>query len=52
MCRVNLLEPRARHVGIDLSSRQTGVAEQHLYGAQIGTVIQQVGSEGVAQGVR
>ena len=49
---VQLLEPLARHVGVDLRGRDVGVAEQQLHGAQVGAVVEQVGGEGVAQRVR
>lgn len=45
------LQPRAGDVGVDLRRRQVTVAEEHLHDAQVGTVVKQVGGEGVTQGV-
>ena len=50
--RVQLLQPLARHVGVDRRRRDVGVAEQHLHRAQVGAVVEQVRREGVAQRVR
>jgi len=38
-------------VGVDLGGRDVGVAEQLLDGPQIGTAVEQVAGEGVAQDV-
>jgi hypothetical protein len=40
--RVQLLQPLARDVGVDRRRRDVGVAEQHLHGAQVGAVVEQV----------
>jgi hypothetical protein len=48
---VQPLQPLLCNVSVDLSGGQVGVAEKHLHGAQIGTVVQQVRGERVAQGV-
>ncbi len=39
-------------LGVLLRGREGGVAEEFLDGAQVGAAIEQVGGEGVAQGVR
>ena len=46
------LQPLLDYMGIDLRSRDIGVAEQRLHDAQIGAVMQEVAGEGVAQHVR
>jgi len=51
MRRMQLFQPFPRHVCIDLRRRNICMAQQHLHHAQIRTVIEQVGGEGVAQGV-
>ena len=48
---VQCLEPLVGHVGIDLGGGEIRVAQQHLHHSQIGAVIEQVGGEGVTQGV-
>jgi len=48
---VQCLEPLVGHVGIDLGCGEIRVAQQHLHHSQIGAVIEQVGGEGVTQGV-
>ena len=45
------LQPLAGDVGVDGGGGDVGVAQQHLHGAQVGAVVEQVGGEGVAQGV-
>ena len=40
------------NVGVDLGGRDVGVAEQRLYHTKVGTVMQEVAGEGVAQHVR
>ena len=45
------LEPLPGDVGVDLGGGDVGMAQQHLHGAQVGAVVEQVGGEGVAQGV-
>ena len=47
-----LLEPLARNVRVDLRGREIAVPEQHLHHTQVRAVIQQVGGEGVPQGLR
>src|SRR4029077_15614778 len=49
---VHLLQPSPRDVRVDLRRRDVGVPEHHLYGAQIGTVFQQMRGEGVPEHVR
>ena len=46
---MQLLQALARHVGVDLRGRDVCMAEQHLDHAQVGTVIEQVGGESMAQ---
>ncbi len=48
---VELLEPLPGDVGIDLGGGEVAVAEQHLHYPQVGAVIEQMGGEGVTQGV-
>ena len=50
--RVQLLEPFARHVGVDLRGRDVRMAQQHLHDPQVGPVVQQVRGERVPQGMR
>ena len=38
-------------MGVDLGGREVSVPEQFLNDAQVGAVIEQVGGEGVAEGV-
>lgn len=52
MFGVQEFQPLARNLCVDLCRRQVGVAEQHLYHTQIGSMIQQVCSKRMAQGVR
>ncbi|MEY2891104.1 MAG: hypothetical protein RJA98_1012 [Pseudomonadota bacterium] len=51
MRRMQRLQPLPRHVRVDGGGGDVGVSQQHLHGAQIGTVVEQVGGKGVAQGV-
>jgi hypothetical protein len=37
----------SRHMGVNLRGGQIAVAQQHLHHAQIGSVINQMGGEGV-----
>lgn len=46
------LQPGAGDMGINLRRGDIGVTEQHLHGAQIGTVIQQVGGKSMTQRMR
>jgi len=52
MLCMDRLQSRLRDMGVDLSRRQTAMPQQHLHGAQIGTVIQQVRGEGMPQRMR
>ncbi len=45
-------QPLLDHMGINLGSRDIAVAEQGLHDAQIGTIVQQMARERVAQHVR
>ena len=49
---VQCLKSLSGDMCIDLRGGDVGVAEQHLHYTQIGTVIKQVCSESMAQGVR
>ena len=48
MLSVQLLQPFARDVGVNLRGGDVGMPEQQLHDAQIGAVIEQVGSERMA----
>src|SRR4030095_3161093 len=39
------------HGGVDLGGGDAGVAEHFLYGAQVGAALEEVGGEGMAQGM-
>lgn len=52
MFSMELFQPLARNVGIDLRGRNVGVAQQHLYDAQIGAMVEKMRSERVAQHMR
>src|SRR5262249_11870776 len=52
MLRVQLLQPLARNVSVDLRGGDIGVAKQHLDHAEVGAMIEQVSGEGMAQSVR
>src|ERR671914_253589 len=41
-----------RHVRVDLSGAKTLMAQQLLYGSEIGPAVQEMGSEGVPQSMR
>lgn len=43
---------RHAHLGVNLCAARMFVSEQHLHRAQVGTAVQQVGSEAMAQHVR
>ncbi len=46
---VQTFQALAGDMGVDLGCRNVGMAEQQLDDAQVGTVVEQVGCEGVAQ---
>ena len=46
------LQSCARYMSVYLRRGQITVPQQHLHHTQISTVVEQVGSEGVAQGMR
>ena len=48
---IDLLQPLADDLGVDLGGGDVRVAQHHLERAQIRPVFQQVGRKGVAQGV-
>ena len=50
--RVQLLQPLARHVRVDLRGRDVRVPSSSLHHAQVGAVVQQMRGESVAQRVR
>src|SRR5204863_10113383 len=49
---VDTAQALAADVGVDLRGSQVGVAEQLLHGPEVGAPVEQMGGEGVAQGVR
>ena len=51
MLCVQPLQAFLRHMGVNLRRRNIAVAEEQLYDAQIGTVVEQVRRECVAQAV-
>jgi len=50
--RVYLAQPIDGDEGVDLSGRHRRVTEQLLYDADVGAPVEQVGGEGVPEGVR
>src|SRR5690606_1446989 len=52
VARMQLLQPCTGDVGIDLGGREVAVAQQHLHGAQIGAVVEQMRGERMAQRMR
>ena len=52
MGRMQNPQALARHVRVDLRGGYVGMPQQHLYGPQIGAVVQQVRRKSVPQGVR
>ena len=52
MLLVQLLEPFAGDMGINLGGRNVGMAQQELHYAQIRAVVEQVRGEGMAQHMR
>ena len=48
MLGMELLQPFARHMGVDLRGGNVGMAQQQLYHAQISAVVEQVGGKSVA----
>jgi len=48
---VHLLDEGAVDVGVDLGGDDGAVAEHLLYGPEVGAPLEQVGGEGVAEGV-
>ena len=52
MVGMQLLEALARDMGVDLRGGDVGVSKQELDHAQVGAMVEQMGGEGVAQGVR
>ena len=49
---MNFAQAGWRHMGIDLGGADTGVAEEFLDDAQVGSVVEQVGGEAMTQHVR
>ena len=49
---MNLLEPVARHMGIDLSGGDIRVAEHHLNRAKVGSPLKKVACKGVTEKMR
>ena len=49
MGRMQGLEARLRHMGIDLGSGQVAMPQQHLHHAQVGAMIEQMRGEGMTQ---
>lgn len=48
---MQVLQAGTGNVGVNLRRRQVAVAQQHLHHTQIGAVVEQMGGEGMAQGV-
>src|SRR5258708_22651396 len=51
MLGMQLLEPLARNMRVDLCRRYIRMAQQHLHHPQVSPVIEQMGGEGVTQGM-
>ena len=49
---MQLFQALAGDVSVDLRGRYVGVPEQHLHDAQVGAVVEKMGSKGMPQGVR
>jgi len=49
---MQFLKALLSHMGIYLGAGQIAVAKQHLHDTQVGPMIEQMGREGVAQGMR
>jgi len=52
MAGVQIPQSRTGNMGVDLGRRKIGVAQQKLNDAQIGTVVEHVGRERMAQFMR
>jgi len=50
--RVDLSQLLHRHESVDLRGGHRGVSEQFLHDADVGAPVEQVGGEGVPQGMR
>ena len=46
---MDALEPIARHVGVDLSGGNIGMAQEHLDGPQVSTVVEQMRGKGMTK---
>jgi hypothetical protein len=49
---VDLSQPATGDVSVDLGGAEAGVAEQFLHCPKVGSSFEEMGGEGVAQGVR
>jgi hypothetical protein len=52
MLGVQLLEPFARNVCVDLGRGYIRMTEQHLHNPQVSAMVEQMRGEGMAQGMR
>lgn len=52
MLLMQLFQPLARHVGVNLRRGKVRVTEEHLHDPQVSAMIQQVRRERVSQDVR
>ncbi len=48
---VQLTQPLPRYMGVNLRGRQIAMTQQHLHHPQVGAMVEQMGSEGMAQGM-
>ena len=48
MSGMELLQPLACHMGVDLRGGNVGMAQQQLHHAQVCAMVEQVGGKGVA----
>jgi hypothetical protein len=51
MLGVHLLQTLTGNVGVNGGGRDIGMPQQHLYGAQVSAVVEQMGGKGMAQGM-
>ncbi len=50
--RMQCLQSLARNMGVDGGGRNIRMPQEHLYGPQVSAMVEQMGGEGMAQGMR